>query len=227
MGPDAVEFTLVSPDGDMGFPGTLKIHVRYTLSANRLQISYRAATTKSTVVNLTNHSYFNLAGESSGDILGQKLRIDAEGFTPIDASFIPTGAVTQVKGTPFDFTSLTSIGNRIGVKDEQLAYAGGYDHNFVLTAKSRTLHEAAYVFDPASGRTLTVLTTEPGLQFYSGNFLDGTLHGFSGMVYQKYAGFCLETQHFPDSPNHANFPSTELRAGSEYRSETVFAFGIE
>jgi aldose 1-epimerase len=227
VGPNAVEFTLISPDGEMGFPGTLTVHVRYTLTANRLEINYRASTTKTTVVNLTNHSYFNLAGEASGDILRQKLRIDADGFTPIDPTFIPTGAVTKVKDSPFDFTSLTPIGERIGLKDVQLGYAGGYDHNFVLTGKSGTLHEAAYVLDTASGRTLTVLTKEPGLQFYSGNFLDGTLRGFSGVIYQKHAGFCLETQHFPDSPNHSNFPSTELKVGSEYRSETIFAFGVE
>jgi aldose 1-epimerase len=225
VGTNAVEFTLVSPDGDMGFPGALTIHVRYTLSANRLQIRYRARTTRSTVVNLTNHSYFNLAGESSGNILRQELRIDADSITAVDASLIPTGVVTKVQGTPFEFNSLTSIGKRIGIEDEQLGYAGGYDHNFVLTGKRGTLHDAAYALDPASGRTLTVLTTEPGLQFYSGNFLDGTLRGFSGAIYAKHAGFCLETQHFPDSPNHANFPSTELKAGSEYRSETVFVFG--
>jgi len=225
LGANAIEFTLVSPDGDMGFPGALTVHVRYTLSANRLQISYRARTTRSTVVNLTNHSYFNLAGESSGNILGQELRIDADGFTAVDASLIPSGVVMKVERTPFDFNSLTSIGKRIGIKDEQLGYAGGYDHNFVLRGEAGTLHEAAYVLDPASGRTLTVLTTEPGIQFYSGNFLDGTLRGFAGGIYEKHAGFCLETQHFPDSPNHPNFPTTELRVGKEYRSQTVFVFG--
>ena len=225
-GPDAVEFSLLSPDGDMGFPGALTVHVTYTLSGKRLRIDYRATTTKPTVINLTNHAYFNLAGEGSGDILNQKLRIPAAGITPVNATLIPTGIIAAVKGTPFDFNAATPIGERIGAKDQQLEYAGGYDHNFVLSGQS-PLHEAAYVSDPASGRTLTVLTTQPGVQFYSGNFLDGSLHGPSGKPYEKHAGFCLETQHFPDSPNHANFPSTELKPGSEYRSQTVWIFGVD
>lgn len=227
VGKDAVEFTLVSADGDMGFPGTLTVHARYTLDANRLRIDYTAETDKSTVVNLTNHSYFNLAGEASGDILSQKIRLQADRFTPIDATLIPTGALAPVEGTPFDFRRLTPIGSRINADDEQLHVAGGYDHNFVLDGHSSTLHEGAFAVDPWSGRTLKVLTTEPGVQFYSGNFLAGTNRGYSGAMYAKHAGFCLETQHFPDSPNHAGFPSTVLKPGHPMRSTTIFLFGTE
>lgn len=226
LGQNQVEFTLVSPDGDMGFPGTMTVHVIYTLTGSRLRIDYDATTTKTTVVNLTNHTYFNLAGESSGDILSQELRIDAESFTPVGAGLITTGALAKVDGTPFDFRKLTPIGKRIDAGGDQLQLAGGYDHNFVLTGKTGTLHEAAYAVDPASGRTLTVMTTEPGVQFYSGNFLNGSAKGFSGKAYQWHGGFCLETQHFPDSPNHANFPSTVLRPGEKMTSSTEFIFGV-
>lgn len=226
-GHNKVEFTLISPDGDMGFPGILTVHVRYTLMSALLRIDYEAKTTKSTVVNLTNHTYFNLAGEASGNILGQRLHIAADRITPIDATLIPTGSLDAVANTPFDFRKLTAIGDRIDEDSEQLQRAGGYDHNYVLNGEPGMLRKAAFVIDPASGRTLTVLTSEPGLQFYSGNFLSGTSKGYSGTAYQKHAGFCLETQHFPDSPNHANFPSTVLKPGATLRSTTELVFGID
>jgi aldose 1-epimerase len=205
----------------------LTVHVRYTLRANRLLIDYEAETDKPTVVNLTNHSYFNLAGEASGDILSQKIRLQADRFTPIDATSIPTGALVPVRGTPFDFRRLTPIGSRINADDEQLHVAGGYDHNFVLSGHPGTLREAAYAVDPQSGRVLKVLTTEPGVQFYSGNFLAGINRGYSGTLYAKHAGFCLETQHFPDSPHHAGFPTTVLRPGKPMHSVTIFIFSAE
>lgn len=229
---NSVDLTLVSPDGDMGFPGQLTAHVRYTLEGNALHINYSETTTKPTVVNLTNHTYFNLGGEGSGDILGAVLMIPADRYTPVNATLIPTGQLAPLQGTPLDFRHPTPIGARINTPDEQLKIAGGYDHNFVLNgtgkgAGGNGLHTAAEVMDPASGRTLTVKTTEPGVQFYSGNFLDGTLTGVSGQKYVKHAGFCLETQHFPDSPNQPNFPSTVLRPGETRRSETVFTFGVQ
>lgn len=226
-GKQSVEFTLLSPDGDMGFPGDLTVHVRYTLEVNKLRIDYEATTTKPTVINLTNHSYFNLAGEGSGPILDQDLRINSSAFTPIDSKLIPTGDIHSVANTPFDFRKLTPIGERIQTNDQQLQYAGGYDQNFVLEGAEGNLKEAAFAVDPQSGRTLTVLTTQPGLQFYSGNSLDGSVTGYSGKPYNKYAGFCLETQHFPDSPNHPAFPETILRPGQKMRSTTVFTFGVD
>jgi aldose 1-epimerase len=226
LGGDAIEFTLVSPDGDMGFPGRLTVRVKYTLTRNRIRIDYEATTTKATVVNLTNHSYFNLAGQASGDVLKQTLRVDADAITPVDATLIPTGKLEKVHGTPFDFHIAIAIGARIEANDEQLKRAGGYDHNFVLNGPSGTSREVAWAEDPASGRTLKLLTTEPGVQFYSGNFLDRSAKGFTGTPYQKHAGFCLETQHFPDSPNHSNFPSTVLRPGNVLHSSSVFVFGV-
>lgn len=221
-----VAFTLVSPDGDEGYPGTLTASVTYTLlrQRNEIVIDYEGATDRATPVNLTNHSYFNLAG--SGDILGHVLTLEADSMTPVDATLIPTGTIAPVSGTPFDFRTPTSIGARIDARDEQIRNGGGYDHNFVISRSAPGLVHFARISEPTSGRTLDVSTTEPGVQFYSGNFLDGTITGKGGHVYKHRHGFCLETQHYPDSPNHANFPSTILRPGSAYRSRTVFAFGV-
>jgi aldose 1-epimerase len=222
---DGVEMTLVSPDGDMGFPGQLTVHVKYTLAGKSLRIAYSATTTKPTVVNVTNHSYFNLAGNGRGTILNEVLTLPADKFTPTDALLIPTGKLQPVQGTPFDFRKPTPIGARIGADNDQLKIAGGYDHNFVLNG-GPGMHLAAEAYEPTSGRTLTVMTTEPGVQFYSGNFLDGTQHGKYGVSYQKNAGFCLETQHFPDSPNEPTFPTTVIKPGETMRSETTFTFGV-
>jgi aldose 1-epimerase len=229
MIPNGVEMTIVSPDGDMGFPGELTAHVRYTVHQHALHIEYSAIATKPTVVNLTNHSYFNLAGDGHGTILDEVLMLNADAYTPVGPGLIPTGQIVPVAGTPFDFRKPTAIGERIDQPNEQLKIAGGYDHNFVLNTKPSTklgLHIAAEAFDPTSGRTLTVTTTEPGVQFYSGNFLDGTRTGKFGVIYPKYAGFCLETQHFPDAPNEPTFASTVLRPGQTLHSTTVFTFGV-
>ena len=223
--PSGVEMTLVSPDGDMGFPGELTAHVRYTLKGSALRIEYSATTTKATPVNLTNHSYFNLAGDGQGTILDAMVNIDADRYTPVDAGLIPTGKLDPVAGTPFDFRTSMKLGARLNDDNEQLKLAGGYDHNFVLNGRAG-MHLAAEVYDPGSGRTLTVTTTEPGVQFYSGNFLDGTAKGKYGVTYQKYAGLCLETQHFPDSPNEPAFPTTVLKPGQTLHSTTVFTFGV-
>jgi aldose 1-epimerase len=225
--PDGVEFTHVSPDGDMGFPGTMTAKVRYTLKGNTLRLDYSATTDKATVVNLTNHSYFNLHGDDQGNNLDFKVELNADRYTPVDSGLIPTGELAPVAGTPMDFRKPEAIGARIDADYAQLKLAGGYDHNFVLNGKAGTLRLAAKVTDPVSGRTLTVDTTEPGVQFYSGNFLDGTLTGWSGVKYVKHSGFCLETQHFPDSPNHPDFPTTTLRPGQTMHSTTTFTFGVE
>jgi aldose 1-epimerase len=229
----ALRLHLVSPDGDQGFPGTVTTTVTYRLDAeSRLTVHYEATTDAPTVINLTQHTYWNLAGEGSGTILDHELQIDAAGFTPVDETLIPTGEIAPVEGTPFDFREPTAIGARIRDDDQQLLYGQGYDHNWALDRESNgaregsdaedPLEKAALLHDPHSGRTLTILTTEPGLQFYSGNFLDGTLVGTSGRIYRQSDGLALETQHFPDSPNQPSFPSTELRPGEVYDSTTVF-----
>jgi len=222
--PHGVEFTHVSPDGDMGFPGTLTAKARYTLAAGTLRIDYSATTDKATILNLTNHAYFNLHGNDAGNILDMQVELNADRFTPINSGLIPTGELRPVAGTPLDFRKPEVIGARIGDDCDQLKLAGGYDHNFVVNGQPGTLRVAAVVADPLSRRKMTVETTEPGVQFYSGNFLDGSFTGRHGTIYGKRTGFCLETQHFPDSPNHEKFPSTVLRPGETFRSTTTFAF---
>ncbi|MGB6596181.1 MAG: aldose epimerase family protein [Candidatus Acidiferrum sp.] len=227
--PDAevLQLNYTSADGEEGYPGTLKVKVTYTLPAetNELRIDYSATTDKDTVLNLTNHSYFNLSGDMSKDILNHQLLLRAREFTPVDSTLIPTGELRAVGGTPFDFTKPTTIGARINNDNEQLKFGKGYDHNWVLERTEKGgLQLAAEVFEPTSGRVLEVLTTQPGIQFYTGNFLDGTAKGKGGLLYAHRTGFCLETQHFPDSPNHPNFPSTELKPDQTYRSTTVFRF---
>jgi aldose 1-epimerase len=222
----AVTFRYTSPDGEEGYPGALSARVTYTLTdRDELSFEYAATTDKPTPVNLTQHSYFNLAG-AGHDILGHELTIDADRFTPVDATLIPTGQLAPVSGTPFDFRRPTAIGARIGRDDEQLRRGGGYDHNFVINRTREGLVQAARLVDPGSGRMLDVQTTEPGVQFYTGNFLDGSITGKGGTVYSRRSGLCLETQHFPDSPNQPAFPSTILRPGKEYRSKTVLTFGV-
>jgi aldose 1-epimerase len=226
-GRSGVTFTHASPSGDEGYPGALDARVTYTLTSdNELIVEYSATADKATPINLTQHSYFNLAGAGTGDILDHQLTLDADRFTPVDATLIPTGELAPVDGTPFDFRRPTAIGTRIGADNAQLKYGNGYDHNWLLNGSAGQLRHAARLEDPRTGRTLDVSTTEPGVQFYSGNFLDGTLAGRAGHVYKQRYGLCLETQHFPDSPNHPNFPSTILRPGKRYESKTVFAFGV-
>lgn len=225
---NGVELSYLSKDGEAGYPGNLTAVVRYTLIKGDLRIEYSATTDQDTVVNLTNHSYFNLAGQ--GDILNHQLALHASRFTPVDAGLIPTGELKPVDATPFDFRKPTAVGARINANDDQLHLGHGYDHNWVLDKNkddkdnSGKLTEAAEVYESTSGRVLKVLTDQPGIQFYSGNFLDGSIKGKNGMPYQLHAALCLETQHFPDSPNHPAFPTTELKPGQRYHTVTVFSF---
>lgn len=220
--PNGVELTYLSKDGEAGYPGNLSAVVRYTLVKGELKIEYSATTDKDTVVNLTNHSYFNLAGE--GDILNHQLTLRASRFTPVDAGLIPTGELKSVEGTPFDFRKATAVGARIHADNEQLHLGRGYDHNWVLDSGGGKVAEAAELYDPGSGRVLKVLTDQPGIQFYSGNFLDGSIKGKGGKPDEVHAALCLETQHFPDSPNHPDFPTTELKPGERYHTVTIYSF---
>ncbi len=217
-----------SPDGEEGYPGRVEASVTFTLTErDELRIDYRATTDRPTIANLTNHSYFNLAGSGSESILGHEIMINADRFTPVDADLIPTGEIRAVDGTAMDFRRMTPIGSRINDDDEQIRLSNGYDHNWVLNRSGEEPTLAAEVYEPTSGRVLEVLTTEPGVQFYTGNFLDGTFFGRTGKPYGRRSGFCLETQHFPDSPNQPDFPSTILRPDETYRSTTIYRFGVE
>jgi aldose 1-epimerase len=219
-----VEMSYTSKDGEGGYPGTVHVTATYHLTdANELRIDYSASTNKTTVVNLTNHSYFNLRGD--GDILGHMVTINADRFTPVDAGLIPTGELRLVDKTPFDFRKATPIGARIEQNDEQLKLGKGYDHNWVVNGTG--LRVAARVEEPTTGRVLEVLTTQPGIQFYTGNFLDGTIRGHGGKIYARRSGLCLETQHFPDSPNKPSFPSAVLKPGDTFRSSTVYKFSTK
>jgi aldose 1-epimerase len=219
----AVKLTYVSEDGEEGYPGTLTVHVTYELSdENALKISYSASTDKPTVLNLTNHSYFNLSGAGSGDVLKDVLQLDADRYTPVDSTLIPTGELKSVEGTPFDFRKATAIGERYA----QVPGTGGYDHNFVLNGEAGTLRKSGELYDPVSGRQMELWTTEPGVQIYMAIGLNGSIKGIGG-AYQKFGALCLETQHFPDSPNHPNFPSAVVRPGNAFQSETIYKFSVK
>jgi aldose 1-epimerase len=223
-----VAFEYLSKDGEEGFPGNLKVKVTYTLTdSNELVIDYEATTDKATPINVSQHSYFNLKGAGNGDILDHEVMLNADRFTPVDKNLIPTGELRAVKGTPFDFTASTKIGSRIDDNYEQLVLGHGYDHNFVLNRKGSGMTLAARVYEPTTGRVLEVTTTQPAVQFYTGNFLDGTITGKEGHVYKRRYGFCLETQHYPDSPNHPDFPTTILKPGETFHQTTAFKFSTK
>ncbi len=223
----SLELSYLSKDGEKGYPGNLSVTVTYTLTpANELRIHYTATTDRDTVINLTNHSYFNLSGHDAGEILDHMLTINADRFTPVDAGLIPTGELRNVDGTPFDFRQPHAVGERIEANDEQIKLGRGYDHNWILNRSGAGLEFAARVSDPKSGRVIEVLTTEPAIQFYTGNFLDGSFHGKGGKPYQHRGALTLETQHYPDSPNHPDFPTTLLKAGEKFDSTTVFRFSF-
>ena len=224
-----LSLTMVSEDGEEGYPGTLKVNVSYKLDDdNNLTINYKASTDKTTVINLSQHTYFNLNGHNSGNILDHEVFLNAASFTPVDENLIPTGEIVAVENTPMDFRQAKTIGRDIGVENEQLDVGGGYDHNWVLDRQDmENMELAATVYEPTSGRFMEFMTDQPAIQFYTGNFLDGTVSGKAGYNYQYRGGLCLETQHFPDSPNQVNFPSTVLKAGEEYNTTTIFNFSVK